>query len=561
MQILNTLTNIQSLISLFDKKDHIRLLKICIMLFFGVCFEILGLSLIAPVVSLLQGVVYLEGTLFSFLGFDINKFELKELLLIIVILIFIKNVIQYYSNYHQNSVGFFFQKKMSQKILKYYLNIDFKDYVNTNTADIINDIVKVVNTVCQYTILPLFYLITEVILITGVFVFLLYFDFKTTVIMGSFFSFSLIAYNLIVGRKINSLGNIVMQNDALKIKQITESILSYIQIKLGKSQNFFLDKFNHPNRKVSESLAVQFSLRQLPKYYFELLLYSFLLLLVMFYDDNGQNEFITKIGVYIASLLKAIPSLNRITGSIQSIKFSQSSIERLTSLNFNLNEDLNLAQLQLNEGLFLDHITFSYLPGENILQDLSISIPKNSALGIIGESGVGKSTLVNIMLGNLFPLSGSIKVDDIELTKNNTSSWQSKIGYVSQKIYLLDEPIVNNIAFGVSNDKIDINKVKEVMKLAKISSLEEKFDIINDNVGEDGSKLSGGQIQRLGLARALYTDPEILFFDEFTSALDDKTEQKILKDIEKLKDKKTIIIISHKKSILNFCDQILDMNK
>jgi ABC-type multidrug transport system fused ATPase/permease subunit len=398
-------------------------------------------------------------------------------------------------------------------------------------------------------------------LITGVFVFLLYFDFKTTVIMGSFFSFSLIAYNLIVGRKINSLGNIVMQNDALKIKQITESILSYIQIKLGKSQNFFLDKFNHPNRKVSESLAVQFSLRQLPKYYFEFLLYSFLLLLVMFYDDNGQNELITKIGVYIASLLKAIPSLNRITGSIQSIKFSQSSIERLTSLNFNLNEDLNLAQLQLNEGLFLDHITFSYVPGENILQDLSISIPKNSALGIIGESGVGKSTLVNIMLGNLFPLSGSIKVDDIELTKNNISSWQSKIGYVSQKIYLLDESIVNNIAFGVLNDKIDINKVKEVMKLAEISSLEEKFDIINDNVGEDGSKLSGGQIQRLGLARALYTDPEILFFDEFTSALDDKTEQKILKDIEKLKDKKTIIIISHKESILNFCDQILDMNK
>lgn len=561
MKVLNTLSNIKSLKSLFDKKDRIRLVKICITLFIGVGFEIFGLSLIAPVVSLLQGVFYSGETLFSFIGLDLNQFKLKELLLLIVFLIFIKNIIQYYSNYYQNSVGFFFQKKLSQKILKYYLNIDYEDYVNINSADIINDIVKVVNTVCQYTILPLFYLITEVILIGSVFVFLLYFDFKTTVIIGLFFGVSLFVFNLVIGNKIQSLGDIVMQNDALKFKQITESILSYTQIKLGKRQDFFLKKFNQPNRKVSESLALQFSLRQLPKYYFEFLLYSFLLLLVIFFEENGQNDFITRIGVYIASLLKVTPSLNRITGAIQSIKFSQSSIERLISLNLNLKENVDSTKLKLKRGFFLDQITFSYSQGETILEDLTVSIQKNSVFGIIGESGVGKSTLINIMLGNLFPLSGSVKIDDIKLTKNNISNWQSNIGYVSQKIYLLDEPIINNIAFGIPNDKIDIKKVKKVMELAKISSLEYQFDILKDKVGEDGNRLSGGQIQRLGLSRALYTDPDILFFDEFTSALDEQTEQNILEDIEKLKNEKTIIIISHKKSVLNFCDQILNMNK
>ena len=283
--------------------------------------------------------------------------------------------------------------------------------------------------------------------------------------------------------------------------------------------------------------------------------------MVIFYGGNSQNDFVTKIGVYIASLLKVVPSLNRITGAIQSIKFSQSSIERMISINFNIRENFNSLSLQFKEGFCLDHITFFYKPGEIIFDDLSLSIPKNSVIGIIGRSGVGKSTLINIMLGNLFPSSGSVKIDDIKLTKNNYSSWQSKIGYVSQKIHLLDEPIVNNIAFGIPNEKININKVKKVMELAQISSIEDHFDILNDNIGEDGNKLSGGQIQRLGLSRALYTDPDILFFDEFTSALDDKTEQKILKDIEKLKENKTIILVSHKESVLKFCDQILDLDK
>ena len=561
MKLLDTLNNIKDLKSLLDRKDKFKVLKILVMLFLSVGLEILGLSLIAPIVSLLQGVIYQGPSLFTIFDWDLHRLKLEELLILILFVILVKNIFQFYSNHYQNKVGFFFQKKLSKKTLNYYLNIDYLDYLKIKTSDVLNDIIKVVNTVCQYTFLPLFYLVTEVLLISGIFVYLLIFDFRTTTFIGLFFGVSLIVYNIIVGKKILLLGEIVMYNDAKKIKRITESILSYIPIKLGGYQSFFIKKFDIPNKVVTESLALQFSLRQLPKFYFEFLLYVFLLILVIISYGTDQQDFITKIGVYIASLIKITPSLNRITGAIQSIKFSQSSIKRLVSFNLQKEVKRSKEKVIFKKRLSVEGVNYGYKKEEKIFNNFSFSIPKNSIVGIIGESGVGKSTLLNLLLGNLLPQSGVIKIDDLILSDKNKFTWQKKIGYVTQKIYLLDEPIDKNIAFGVPQDEIDYNRIREVVEMAKISTIFNQLNTTKECLGENGNKLSGGQVQRVGLARALYSDPEILFFDEFTSALDYETEKNILIDIQKLKLNKTIVLISHKKSVLRFCDKVIDLNR
>jgi len=553
----NFLKKLVALRTIFDSEDKISFIKISFLLVISVFLEIIALSFIAPILSLLQGLESKVPILDSFI--NLNELSLVNLLFYSTSIIIIKNIIQFYSNHYQNTIGFFHQRKLSNKVLNHYLNNSFVKNSQNNSSDVINNIIKVVNTVCQYMILPLFYLISEITLIASIFSYLIYFDFYTSILIGLFFGISLTIYNLIVGKKIALLGKIVMVNDSLKIKYITESIMSFVSIKLGKKQEYFLNKFNKPNEFVSKSLSLQFSLRQLPKYYFEILLYLFLLLLVLVSPEKGDS-FLTKLGVFVAAMIKILPSLNRVTGSIQSMKFSESALNQLISFNLYENRVVSKKQILFKEGIYFENVSFSYPEKSNVINNFSFSFQKNKIFGIIGDSGRGKTTLLNLLLGNLFAQSGSVKIDEESLNERTASEWQNKIGYLPQKIFLLDDTIIRNIAFGVEDINIDKKRINEVLKLSQLETLSNTLNIDVDLLGENGNKLSGGQIQRIGLARSLYNNPSVLFFDEFTSALDDKVEKEILHDINKLKQNKTIFIISHKKSIIEFCDEIINLN-
>lgn len=551
----NFFKKISALRKILDYEDQLGFLKLSFLLVISVFLEIIALSFLAPILSLLQG-SEIEVPMIA-LFINLKEFTLINLLICTTLIVILKNIIQFYTNHYQNTISFSYQRKLSNKVFKHYLNNTYISNSKSNSSDVINNVTKVINTVCQYMILPLLYYITEITLILSISTYLLFFDFYTSVLIGAFFGVFLYMYNIIVSKRLVKLGKEIIINDSLKIKYITESIMSFVHIKLGKKQNYFLNKFNEPNQLVTKALTLQFSLRQLPKYYFEVLLYLFLLLLVFL--QSQDSFFLTKLGVFVASLIKILPSLNKLTGSFQSIKFSESALNQLLSFNLNETEVINEYNVQFNKGIYIDHVSFAYSKKTNVLNDFSFSITKNTTVGIIGDSGKGKTTLLNLLLGNLFPNSGSIKIDDKPLTKHSVSSWQSKIGYLSQKIYLIDDTMFKNIAFGV--DVINRERVNQVIKLAQLESLKNTLDFEKDLLGENGNKLSGGQIQRIGLARALYHDPSVLFLDEFTSALDDETEKEILKDVRKLKQNKTIIIISHKKSILDFCDNTINLNE
>ena len=275
---------------------------------------------------------------------------------------------------------------------------------------------------------------------------------------------------------------------------------------------------------------------------------------------NYEND---KIIIFIALLaavgFKLIPSFNKIISAVQHLKFYLPITDNLcTELNIKLEKHTKNKPeyIIFKDDIKFSNIKFSYNKEQLILNDLSLEIKKNQKIGIIGSTGAGKTTFINILLGLLKQQNGEIFIDNKKVILSNRS-WQNKIGYVPQNVYLIDDTIKKNIAFGINEENISNIKLEKSLKISQLDSFISKLpNGIDTLVGENGVNLSGGQLQRIGIARAIYDNPEILIFDEPTSSLDSETEKKFIKEIYNVSESKTIIIISHKINTLNFCDKI-----
>jgi ABC-type multidrug transport system fused ATPase/permease subunit len=284
-------------------------------------------------------------------------------------------------------------------------------------------------------------------------------------------------------------------------------------------------------------------------------------------SDDGESigTLLPILGVYGLAALKLKPAIQSVYRSITLMKFAISTLDNIINdLKYSMDGitvNNNNKRLHLEQELQLVNLSFIYPYSKNLaLKNINITIEVNKTLGIIGTTGSGKSTLVDIILGLLSPTNGSVVVDKQELAKENIRQWQNMIGYVPQSIFLADETIYSNIAFGIETSLVDVKRVEEVAKMAQVhefvSKLEEGYKTI---IGERGVKLSGGQRQRLGIARALYHNPELLILDEATSALDNKTELEVMKAINNMSGSKTIIIIAHRLSTVERCDKIIKL--
>ena len=275
--------------------------------------------------------------------------------------------------------------------------------------------------------------------------------------------------------------------------------------------------------------------------------------------------------MFAVAAFRTIPSVNRILNAKQTIKFLLPSLNNLKD---DLNNEkinvqiINSATFKLNEKLpfensiDINNVSYKY-PNTNkdVLTNLSFSIKKNEYVGVVGQSGSGKSTLLDLIMGLIIPDKGQILIDKVNIN-TNLISWQNRVGYVPQSVFLIDDSIKNNITFGYNSESVDPKQIIDVCKKAQIydfiNSLDKKFET---NVGEKGIKLSGGQIQRLGIARALFSNPDIIIFDEATSSLDLKTENEFLEGLELLRGKVTIIFVSHRKPSLKYCNKIIDLDE
>lgn len=555
----------KSIAYILDKKHFNKIFYLVILMILAMLLETFGLSLVFPLLTMIVtdteiAQIPFLSNIFSNLNMSKNEF-LFYFIIFLPIYFFIKNIFLAYQLYSQSKFISDVHADTSQKIFKNYLNRDFNFFLNNNSSKLIQHSTVEINEFSA-AILSLIQLLTEIFIFVGLVSLLLIFETKGALMIIVFLIFSGFVFYTLTKKKLLKWGEERQFYDGEKLKHLQQSFSLIREVKIYMKEIFFLEKYFHPNYNSAKISKWQSVLNALPRLWTELLAVLALTILLIYFHLTKieYNQMIPILGIFVSVAFRLIPSLNRFLSSIQNLKFYLPVITLLDKELRSKNKvKINNSAIIFRKNVTLKNISFKYNDSRFIFKNLNLSINKGDMLGIIGASGSGKTTLINILLGLLDPTSGKILIDDQNLINPN-ANWYKKVGYVPQSVTLLDDTIKQNIALGVSKNNIDKNKIFEITKKVQlfeyIESLPNTFDTF---VGERGSRLSGGQIQRIGIARALYRDIELLILDESTNSLDAETENQIIHSINNLKREVTIVMISHDMNVLKFCNKIYDL--
>lgn len=453
---------------------------------------------------------------------------------------------------------------IGKRLLEKYVYQPYSWFLNKHSADIGKSILSEVNLVVQNSLNPLLQAITQAFVVLAIVAFLIINNPKVTLIaFSSCVMVYVIAYAF-VRKYLVYLGKERLKKNKLRFTAVAEVFNAFKVIKVGVLEKIYIKRFSEPAKTLARHEASAKVLGSIPQFALEAIAFGGMLLLILFLmsKTGTLNSVLPLIALYAFAGYRLMPAIQKIYLSLSQLRFVGPSLDALVEdlenlKQLNLNENKNF--LKLEEKVTLNKVYYNYPKStKSVLNDISLSIPARSTIGIVGPTGSGKTTIIDIILGLLTPTKGTLKIDNTTINRANYRSWQRTVGYVPQEIYLSDDTVASNIAFGV--DKGDINH-EALENAAKISNLHEFVtnDLpmqYNTNVGERGIKLSGGQRQRIGIARALYHKPQLLIMDEGTSSLDNITEHIIMNTLNKIKKDITIILIAHRLNTVKNCDNI-----
>jgi len=529
-------------------------------------FELLIFSLIQPIIlffTINDGTEKIKPIGNNF-GISISA---TQILIFFLIVFIIRSILSIFVSYLRQKLIKDINDNLSHKIYSNYLNKNFLFFINSNSSTFLSRIIVEIEKFAYRLIDSLFYLLTDFAIILVIISYLFYAHFLPAIIFTLislvFFGYFLKKYKYIY----KELGEKKIIYDQEKIKGLQDSFYIIQSIKLENLENFFIDKFKISTQKSSYSTFFNNFIIDLPKNLVEMAMLIIIVLIIgllYYYLNLPKHEILSILGLFTFGMFRLLPSTNRVLHAINNIRFYSASTDVLKKELEDINDIKKIQEIDknifvFNDAIKLQNVTFSYDNKVDILKNVNLEIKKNETIGIKGDSGVGKSTLLNIICYLLHPSEGKVLVDEKSISKIY-KVYQKKIGYVPQKIYLFDDSIISNITFGAKNAELDHNLFKEVIKKSNLEQFLYKLENKeNTLIGERGAKLSGGQQQRIGIARALYKRPEIIIFDEATNALDQNSENEILDTIRILKKENTIIIVSHKDSVLRYCDKIFEL--
>ncbi len=560
----------------FKIKQHLsksQFINLNLFIFFSIIsmfLEMLGIGLIIPIVKILSQ-DQITFTKFIFLNdYNLNQYDRFTLVLlslsILLIIYIFKTIFLTFISYKQGKFLTDIKRDVSEKLFAIYLNRPYQFFLNNNSYELIRNIndVQIFLTLLN----SLLTLITEIFILVGISLLLVFYEpvgSITSILIIGFFGF---LFSSKLKKKAEFWGEQRRNADGLKQNSMQESFRLIQEIKILKLSKYFVSKFVFSNNLSAINQFKHQFVQSLPKHWFELLAifgFTILILVLTYFDDSSKNILVI-LGLFAAATFRLLPSIIKSINSIQNIHYCLPVLNNLldefdVKNNKNDFDRINLnKKILITKEIHLKDISFKYENSDiKILDNINLKIDQGSSVGIMGPSGVGKTTLINIILGLLRPSSGTIFVDGVDIYKN-LNSWQNNIGYVPQNITLIDSKLKNNIALGVEEIDIEESKIAKCIKEAQLENFVQDKKKLDTYVGELGSRLSGGQKQRIGIARSLYNDPQVLVLDEFTNALDSSTEDKILGQISNL-NKKTIIMISHKLTTLSKCDKVYELSK
>lgn len=540
-------------------------------LFISMILETASIGLLIPALTIMsQGDIGSRYPSFKPLLEKLGNPSQENLLIYFMLLVvgiyFLKMIFLAIMAWKQSKFIYGLQSYFSQKLFNGYLFQPYSFHLQKNSAHLIRNATSMV---AQMTggLMALLSSLTELCTLIGILGFLIYVQPLATILIIAFLGISGGVFQRFTSKRLLHWGKAYQYHEVMRIQHLQQALGGIKDVKLLGREGEFINEFHIHNQGSATVSQRQQALQVLPRLWIELLAIIGMsgLVIIMVNRGNPLESVLTTLGLFAAAAFRMIPSLNRIMAATQSVRYAQPAIEilydELCSID-KLPDDgrSDHGALPFKNAVSLENIYFQYETSSvESLQNINLSIPQGSTIGFVGTTGAGKSTLVDIILGLLTPVRGVVKVDGVDI---NTSmrSWQNKIGYVPQTIFLTDDTLRRNIAFGIAPENIDEAAIERALASAQLSdfvnSLPEKLETI---VGERGVRLSGGQRQRIGIARALYHDPSVLVLDEATSSLDNATEKSVMSAINELHGYKTIIIIAHRLSTVEFCDRIFKL--
>lgn len=552
--------------ALLPREQKRALIILSGLLLVGMFLEILGLGMLLPILTILLNPEQLSNVLAHFTFIDLKAFNYNDVVVFSLFSLFFvyifKTLFLVFINYKQNVIlentGISIQNKLfSNQLYRSYEHHLYRDF-----SEIIKDVqLEVFFFISFCRSLIMFFV--ESALVIAILATILYLEPQGALVIGSIFGVLGFFFLQLSKKKLKVWGEEREVLDGKILKTLTNSLSGIKEVKLFHKEGYFINMLKENNTRKAKISANFQTLSQIPRFYLELItiIGMVVLILVLFYNGIKTTEIVTLLGVFVAAAFRMIPSINRILSALQNIKFYGSTVKKIYDqiIGFNYSKsNLNFKKFSFNKEIKLEGIQFSYKE-KKILNFTNLEIKKGTTIGVVGPSGSGKSTLVDLINGLLKPLKGSVSVDGTNIDEI-IKPWQQSLGYVGQEIFLMDDTIKANIAFGVIDQEININNIYKALEAAQLSTFIDELKLgINTRVGERGIQLSGGQKQRLGIARALYRNPSILIFDEATASLDHETEKQVMNSIYNLKQNKTMIIIAHRISTLNHCDKVYEV--
>lgn len=566
---------LNKLFSLLSQKERAQAIFLLLLIILVATFDAIGIASILPLIAVLTNPIIIETNLVLYnlyerlkiFGVENEHQFLLVLCFIVFFLLITSQILRAFTAYFQAKFILLREYTLGKKLMEGYFNHPYIWFLSQHSADLGKTILSEVGEVIHNGLRQFIELIAKSIVAISMIAILLATDTKLAISIALLFGGVYLIIFLVVRNYLKKNGEIRLKNNQIRFTSVNEAFSVVKEIKVAGIEKNFLDNFSKSARMYAKTQTFSQIASQLPRFIIEALAFgSVLIIIIYLMIQNGTFlSGLPKLALFALAGYRLMPALQQIYASISQLTFVEPSLNKLIyELKYiqpSIKRD-SLFKLSHNDSIKLININFTYPDSSrSALNNINLNISAKTTVGFVGSTGSGKTTLVDVILGLLEPQKGSLLVDGKIISKKTLRSWQDIIGYVPQNIFLLDDSISANIAFGLRQDEINQEKVEKVCKIANlhnfiINELNHKYQT---KIGERGVRLSGGQRQRIAIARALYNDPKVLIFDEATSALDNETEEAVMDALNTLNKDITIILVAHRLNTLKNCHKIFKL--